>query len=282
LLAAGCAPAPPPPHPLSGVPCRDAPVMSSVVRSIRFARSPMRGISDGFDIDAHTSRSGDPIGCGKTDFIAPDGRVGIDNQIATLVPLIEAALMGNSLDGILETAVDDGQLLLAIELIGVDDPMNDDCVTIRTRPLRGTPLLTTQGELQEYQTLEAQPMGDQTTIANARIVNGVVDVGPVPVQLPVAILDARFTLHIRNGFMHIEMHEDGTWSGRLGGGISTQEMTTIAMGLNVPSDFMATVATLLMNTADLEQDPTTHQCTEVSATLLFESVPVFVLEPEIP
>ena len=96
---------------------------------------------------------------------------------------------------------------------------------------------------------------------------------------PVQILDAHFTLHVQSGFVHIEMNDDGSWSGRLGGGISTEEMTTIAMGLNIPSDLMNTVATLLTNTADLAPDPVTNRCTQVSTTLQFESVPAFVLDP---
>jgi hypothetical protein len=271
---AGCVAAPPGPR---GLPCSEAPVVSSVVRSMRFARSE-RGVSDGFDIDGEVSHRGSPTGCGQADFMREDGTPGIDNQIATLVPLIEGALSGNSLDAILQTAIDDGQLLLAIELLGVDDPMNDDCVTLRTRPLMGTPILDTNGSIDGYQTLDAQPDGEQTVIANARIVDGVVDVGPAQLIVPVQILDAHFTLHVQSGFMHIEMNEDGSWSGRLGGGISAAEMTTIAMGLNIPSDLMATVASLLASTADLAPDPTTHHCTQVSATLDFESVPAFVLE----
>jgi hypothetical protein len=261
-----------------GAPCETDPLQSSLVRSLRFAREETHGMSDGFDIDQHVSTGSDPIGCHHADLTSPAGVPGIDNQIASLVPIIEMQAGGVTLDSILQTAINDGQLMLGIELLGVDDPMNDDCVTVRTRPLMGTPSLGTDGLVEVGQTFDAEPMGEQTLIPNARIVNGVVDVGPVPLTVPVAILDARFTLHIQSGYMHIELHPGGVWSGKLGGGISIQEMTTIAMGLNIPSSLMGAVSALLMSSADLAPDPGTHRCTQVSSTLLFESVTAFVYD----
>lgn len=271
LAAAGCASTPP-----HGAPCEAEPIESSVVRTLRFAREDPHGVSEGFDIDQHVTVNGDTIGCRHLDFMSPEGQPGIDNQIATLVPLIETQAGGVTLDSILETAINDGQLLLAIELLGVDDEMNDDCVTVRTRPLVGTPSLGTDGLVEIGQTFDAQPMGEQTLVPNARIVNGVVDIGPVPLVVPVAILDARFTLHIQSGYMHIELHDNGAWSGKLGGGISIAEMTSIAMGLNIPSGLMGAVAALLNTSADLAPDPMTGRCTQVSSTLLFESATCFV------
>jgi len=253
-------------------------VDSSLVRTLRFASIEMGGTSDGFDLDDHVSASSDPVGCRHADFASADGRMGIDNEIARLVPLIESQAGGVTLDSILETAVNDGQLLIGIELLGVDDPMNDDCVTVRTRPLVGTPSLGTDGRVEIGQTFDAQPMAEQTLIEGARLVDGVVDVGPAPITLPVAILDARFTLHIRAGYMHIERHEDGTWSGRLGGGISIEEMVSIAQGLNIRPELMSTVMALLTSHADLRSDPEARSCDEISATLLFESVTAFVYD----
>ncbi len=253
-------------------------VDSSLVRTLRFASLEAGGASDGFDLDEHVSGSSDPIGCRHADFVAPDGREGIDNEIARLVPLIESQAGGVTLDSILETAINDGQLLIGIELLGVDDPWNDDCVTVRTRPLTGTPSLGTDGHVEVGQTFDAQPMAEQTLIEGARLVDGVVDVGPAPITIPVAILDARFTLHIRAGYMHIERHEDGVWTGRLGGGISIAEMVSIAQGLNIRAELMSTVMALLTSHADLRSDPESRTCDEISATLVFESVTAFVYD----
>lgn len=305
-LGVGCTATPP----SRGAPCTDDHVESSVVRTLRFARQPRQcpdhtecatdadcnppacatdpmacvdrcaamSVSEGFDLDGHVSGGSDPIGCRHADFTSPSGVPGIDNQIATLVPIIESQAGGVTLDSILSTAINDGQLLLGIELLGVDDLANDDCVTVRTRPLVGTPSLGTDGLVEIGQTFDAAAGGEQTLIPSARIVNGVVDVGPVPLTVPVAILDARFTLHIQAGFMHIEIHDDGVWTGKLGGGISIQEMTTIAMGLTIPARLMGAVAALLNGNADLAPDPMSGRCTQVSSTLIFESVTAFVYD----
>jgi hypothetical protein len=269
-VAASCAPAPCPPQ--------TEPIASSLVRTLRFAREDPPGVSDGFDIDAHVSTGSDPIGCHHADFRTASGRLGIDNQIARLIPGIESQAGGVTLDSILQTAINDGQLMLGIELLGVDDLHNDDCISVRTRALVGTPALGTDHLVEVGQTFVAAPMGAQTLIHGARIVDGVVDVGPVPLTIPVAILDARFTLHIQSGFMHIQIHDGGVWSGRLGGGISIQEMITIAMGLNIRPDLMGAVSSLLMTNADLAPDPVTNRCQQVSATLTFESVTAFVYD----
>ncbi len=261
-----------------GLPCERDPIESTVVRTLAFAREGPHGVSEGFDIDQHVTAGADPVGCRHMDLTSPSGVRGIDNQIAGLVPIIETQAGGVTLDSILQTAINDGQLMLGIELLGVDDERNDDCVTVRTRPLTGTPSLGTDGRVEIGQTFDAQAMGEQTLVPNARIVNGVVDIGPVPLVVPVAILDARFTLHIQSGYMHIEIHEGGVWSGKLGGGISIEEMTTIAMGLNIRPNLMAAVSALLMASADLAPDPVTQRCTQVSSTLLFESVTAFVYD----
>lgn len=272
ILLAGCQPGPP------GTPCESEPVMSSLVRNLRFSLEMPTGVSEGFDIDSHVSAPGDAVGCRHADFTSPEGQPGIDNQIATLVPLIETQAGGVTLDSILQTAINDGQLLLAIELLGVDDPMNDACVTVRTRPLVGTPSLGTDGLVEIGQTFDAAPGGEQSLVTGAHLVNGTVDIGPAPLVVPIAILDARFTLHIQSGFMHIQMHPDGTWTGKLGGGVSIAEMTQIAMGLNIRPELMAAVGALLQSDADLAPDPMTNRCTQISSTLLFESVTAFVYD----
>ena len=274
VLLTSCQPGPP------GAPCESAPVMSSLVRNLRFSREAPMGVSEGFDIDSHVTVSGDAVGCRHIDFTSPEGQPGIDNEISALVPIIETQAGGVTLDSILQTAINDGQLMLAIEVLGVDDPMNDACVTVRTRPLVGTPSLGTDGLVEVGQTFDAAPGGEQSLITGAHLVNGTIDVGPAPLTVPIAILDARFTLHIQSGYMHIQMHEDGTWTGKLGGGVSIQEMTQIAMGLNIRPNLMAAVGALLASHADLAPDPMTNRCTQISSTLLFESVTAFVYDDE--
>ncbi len=243
-------------------------------RGITFTREAM-GTSDGFDLDGRTSDRSDVEACRKSDFVAPDGRMGIDNQISQLLPLIEQQTGGLRLDDVLQTAIDNGQLLIAFELIGVDDPMNDPCVTVRLRPVVGTPLLGTDGRVLPGQTFDIDPDGEVTTIEGAQLVDGVLSVGPAPVALPVQVLDARFTLHVEDSQIRLERTDDGGWSGILGGGISVDEMIQVAQGLTIPSDLMGAVMLVLRTYADLERDMA-GDCQSISATLAVDGVTAFL------
>ncbi|GAB4214536.1 MAG: hypothetical protein OHK0013_39310 [Sandaracinaceae bacterium] len=246
-------------------------------RSISFARVDAANVSEGFDLDGRVSDRSDLGSCRKPDFTSPDGTPGIDNQIAVLLPIIEMQTGGLRLDDVLQTAIDNGQLLIAFELLGVDDPVNDPCVTVRLRPVVGTPLLGTDGRVLPGQTFDVAPDGEVSTIEGGRIVDGVLAVGPAPVALPVQVLDARFTLHVEGAQVRLERNEDGTWRGLLGGGISVEEMIQIARGLNIPSDLMGAVMFVLRSNADLARDEA-GDCQQISATLVVDGVPAFLYE----
>ncbi len=90
-LLGGCADDAAPPAAPSGPGIRcDSPKGSSTMVIARFgfvrADTTRTGVSDGFDLDDHDSAPGDPVGCGRLDYTAPDGRHGVDNQLALLIP----------------------------------------------------------------------------------------------------------------------------------------------------------------------------------------------------
>lgn len=255
----------------------ERPIRSSLIRTIGFA--PLDGtVSEGFDLDGRVSDGSDRLSCGRADFTTPDGVRGIDNQVARLVPLVEAQAGGVRLDDILATAVNNGQMLLALELDGLDDERNDPCVTVQLRPLMGTPSLGTDGRIEVGQTFDARTDGVVSRVEGGRIVDGVLDAGPAEIALPVTILDASFVLHVHDALIHFEIDEEGNFSGALGGGVDIEEMITVSQSLNVPSALMGAVMTLLSNNADLARDPETNRCGQISATLLFQSVPAFVYD----
>ncbi len=254
------------------------PIRSSLVRRLGFARQDPDGISEGFDLDGRVSDRGDATACGRADFVTPEGVPGIDNQIARLVPLVEAQAGGVSLDDILKTAINNGQMLLAIELEDLDDERNDSCVTVQLRPLMGTPSLGTDGLIEIGQTFDAREGGVVSRIEGARLADGVLQAGPAELSLPVTILDASFILHVHDALIRIVIDEEGNFTGAFGGGIDIAEMITVSQSLNVPSALMGAVMLLLNNNADLDRDPGTNLCGQISATLLFESVPAFVYD----
>ena len=66
------------------------------------------GIVDGLDLDGHVTVPGDGTGCGKADFVAPDGREGIDNAFARLVPAIESVGGEDAFESAIMRAINSG------------------------------------------------------------------------------------------------------------------------------------------------------------------------------
>jgi hypothetical protein len=114
-------------------------------------------------------------------------------------------------------------------------------------------------------------------LEGATLTDGVLDVGPAAIALPVQILDARFTLDVEDARVRLVHGDDGSWQGMLGGGISVAQMIEVAQGLNIPSDLMGAVMVVLHSYADLARDEA-GDCQSISATLAVDGVSAFLYE----
>ena len=106
------------------------------------------GIAPGFDLDQYTSDLSDGRSCYKSDLVAPDGTRGVDNQLATLVPLLDLEGEG-ALGGLIQQAINDGRLLLLFQLHEMDDGTR----SLIIRRGQDNPLLGTDGLILSDQTL---------------------------------------------------------------------------------------------------------------------------------
>jgi hypothetical protein len=79
----------------------------------------------GFDVDGT-----DEAVCGEPDRTAPWGQTGIDNQAVTLLPF--QSMLGD-LGEASAARVLSGEQLVLVEVLGVNDLVEDDCVLIRSR-----------------------------------------------------------------------------------------------------------------------------------------------------
>ena len=97
--------------------------------------------------------------------------------------------------------------------------------------------------------------------------------------MPLQFLNASFDFPLNNGAVRYDLHEDGTMSGVLAGGIGVQYLVDLLNNEagGVDDSLAALFESLLPVLADLEPDET-GTCTRLSATLAFEAVPVFVYE----
>ncbi|MBX7194897.1 MAG: hypothetical protein K1X94_22785 [Sandaracinaceae bacterium] len=90
-------------------------------------RRDAEGRRDGFDLDGTSA----PI-CGPIDFVAPDGRTGIDQQMAELLELLED-LGGTNTRDEAERSAASGNAVALVVISNVDDAENDDCVEVTER-----------------------------------------------------------------------------------------------------------------------------------------------------
>jgi hypothetical protein len=264
----------PAPAPLA--PCSSPGALRSVVLStFSFTRAdPARGdVVDGFDLDDHASEAGDPVGCRQADFTSPEGERGVDNQIARLLPIVDS-MTGGAFDGLIQGAVNNGQLLVAVSLDGVDDLRDDACVSVSFQRVAGSPFVGSDMRIVPDQTFD-RDRGHPITQARARIRGGVLETEPFDLPLPVAALDARFTLNIRGAHVRARVGSDGSLTGVVGGGLSVSEFGDIIRTLGIGDAKRNAFNGALRIFADLGPDAA-GACQQISLGMRFEARPAFV------
>lgn len=246
-----------------------------VLSTYGFVRpDPMRGNSvDGFDLDNRVSSPGDPEGCRQGDFTSPDGIPGIDNQLARLLPVVDM-MTGGAVDGLVQAAVNNGQLLISITLEGVDDPQNDQCVNVTVQRVLGMPFVGSDMRLDPGQTFDTS-REDAPTRTRARIRNGVLEAGPFDLPLPFAALDARFILDLRAARIRATVRADGSIAGVIGGGVPSVPLGETLIRYGIGADLQQTLVGTLRLFSDLAPNES-GMCTQISAGLRFDTRPAFV------
>jgi hypothetical protein len=247
---------------------------SVVIARFSFVRAnPMRATeSDGFDLDGVATTGGSPTGCGRADFTAPDGRRGVDNQLAQLIPAVDA-MTGGALDGAIQGAVNNGQLLVALTFEGLDSRCDDPDVTVVLRRVGGTPFVGSDMLIDPGQTFDV--MRDQpATRARGRVRGGVLSIDPTDIPLPIAVFGVRFVLTLYRAQLQLRFTEGGA-EGVIGGGINVDAFTREVNTFEIPNALRSLVGTTLRLTADLAPG-SDGRCQQVSAAMSLMTRHVFV------
>lgn len=247
-----------------------------VLTSLTFVRVNEDGTSDGFDLDGHSTDFGDSEGCGIPDMVAPDGRTGIDNAFARLIPVLETTEF-IAAETIIDAQIKNGEILLIPEIAGAESLVQDDCVTLALRRGQGQPMTDTNGAVLADQTLDLDPEFAAVEIPDRPLVDGRVEGAPMLLDLPLEILDASVRFTLLDGAIRYEIHEDGTLTGVVGGGLSTAQLREVSQAANIMDDVFELIDSLVDSVADLAPDPN-GQCTQISIALAFQGVPVYVFE----
>lgn len=231
------------------------------IQWVDIPRLDAEGRRDGFDLDG----TEDSI-CNARDFVAPDGRRGIDQQMAGLLEVLENASGRNTrVDS--SAAAARGEDVGLIVVSGIDDDANDPCVEVTQR----------SAYLPEGTTAESLDRDDDDVLDE-----GVTfDYGTARERDPVAcIVDgqlyARFPPTTRvspvgggevtayRGRMRMGIEGDGAQSGLFGGSLHVDELPMID----------ETALRVLRQAADLEPSARgVSDCQGISFALLMEVVP---------
>lgn len=248
----------------------------TAVNTLGFTRPTSPGIAPGFNLDERVSDTRDNASCRKPDFTSPEGEPGIDNQLATLVPLFELVGIG-AVEGLVQNSIEEGGLLIMLQTDDINDRQNDDTVSLHLRFGQGTPLLGTDGLLLSGQTFHEQPAMASVEIEHARIEDGVLQGGPFDAELPIVVFGVEYRLPLHNAFLRATLtYDGGLEDGILGGAVSMEDIITIATRANeADGSILAAVRGVLNGRGDLEPDEG-GVCRSISGAFDFAAVSAYL------
>ncbi len=245
---------------------------SSVVNTLVMPKAD-KGVAPGFDLDGVISDRNDGRGCYHADLTSPGGELGVDNQLSTLIPLFDVGGEG-ALASLVQQAVNDGRLLLVFDISKMDDGTYD--VTM----LRGDdmPLIGTDGRVLSDQTiaLDGEPVIAKLT--GVVPVDGVIEVGPLPLEVPVVVFDGVYKMELPEGRLRIELDDAGyVVRGVMGGGMpaSVLEQLTDQAAVRLESDFIELVRNGVEDAKDMGRGGD-GGCDSLSMAVTFETVPAYI------
>ncbi len=259
--------------------CQGGETHVAVVTSLGFARLTMDGSVPGFDLDNKVTKGDDQASCSKEDRLDPEGNPGIDNQVAALLPDVEK-VFGDAIDGLIQGAIVNGDLLITLEAEDVTSLQDDGCVGLTVRVAEGKPALGTDGAIEAYQTFDLKKGSDVSHASKAIIKGRELNAGPFLLAVPIAIFDVSFVLHIQDARVRFMREEDGHIHGILGGGVIIEELIEgVRVGAGV-EEKVPLIRAVLNGYADLGYDANEGACKHISAALEFKAEPAFLRTPD--
>lgn len=243
-----------------------------VVRTLAFGREGPEGVSVGMNLDGYASGDNDDRACRKVDFTGPAGEPGIDNELGRLLPLVDLA-GENALQSLIQGAIDEGRLLVLLELIDHGDGTGE---LIAHRGL-DRPLLGTDGLVLSGQTLALDPSPRLGRAAATISADGWVETERFELELPVIVFSLLYVVKMPRAVLRFHLAEDGTVrSGLIAGGIPVSQLIAILQQAGeFGGDFDGLFGDALRDSADLDRDATGH-CQSTSVAVVFDAVPAFM------
>ncbi len=246
-----------------------------VASELVFARE-VSGVSPGFDLDQRDSDGADREGCQKLDFESPDGVPGVDNQFARLLPAIEAA-GGLAFEGLIQDAINAGNILIMFEMENADDLTEDTCVSVVIQRGEGLPIVNRDNRIEGGQTFDRNDEIARSRTDEASIENGLLTLTDVAFEIPAYVFTFDFLIPVTDARVEIQINPDGTATGMMGGGISVDALIEVVNSIDGAGGVPDAVTALAPGLADLFPDES-GDCQSVSVAMELELVPAFFYE----
>ena len=247
---------------------------------------PQIDLARGINLDGDDGTGAPPPGtCKHKNYVAEDGRTGIDNQLYTAQGCIQG-FQGHK-GFVLQFAnnqMRDGQMSILVTLSGMEDERNDDNVEVTVAYSLDPMAKSGSGSevLPDY-TFRITDNPEYTYFfsrVRARIVNGVVTSDRMKTfRLNLGVFGTPRALELTDAQMRLVLQPDGTIKGVVGGYrdwrkiSSTYITSTTEMyhGFQQPAMYNA-----LKRAADGLKDPMTGECNGISSAYDMEGIPAFL------
>lgn len=242
----------------------------------------------GFDLDGFASTAAAPgaNACAHDDEQGPAGERGIDNRLWSVLGCIKGYARGGTIDEFAIANIREGQRTILVRLSGVDSLEHDDEVVLGVYSSPDPVLVDGQGAMMDRASLSITSDPRHRSETRARIENGIVEAGPFDLRLDFKgqFLAAEYAL--RDARIRLELAEDGTMTGQLGGYWDVEQFYDIyarqasrlgafTVGFRCPGMYGA-----VKRQADAYPDPATGACTAISTAFRLKGIPAFVIDPE--
>jgi hypothetical protein len=237
---------------------------------------PQDGISQGFDLDGRVSGDWDDDACNIPDYTRPDGTEGIDNAMALALPALEATEAG-ALEPLLNSQINEGSILLMLELSDLDDLVNDDCVTLDVGQATGMPLVGSDDRLLAGQTLDWDPEAPRFSLPDLVLRDGVLEAGPFELDIPFSVFNQEQRLVLHDAQILIALADDGTAGGTFGGGVEVEKLLEFTQQSNVDTEVFETLVSLIDLISDMAIDDS-GTCQQISLNLDYQAVSAWTYE----
>lgn len=262
-LLAGCAPAE-----------EDTSSHQVVLTEIILARAA-DGVSPGFDLDEHVTTHGDPTGCEQEDYVGLGGEVGVDNALARLLPFLDQT-EAVAVTPLIQQAINEGELLLMVDMAGVGDLANDDSVDVTILRASGSPFVGTDDRLEGGQTFDVNPEVEPTSVTGASLVDGVLTARGFHVFLPLRVFDTFLEFSFDDAILELRLEDDGSYTGVLAGRFDWADMLGTLLAAPIDQGLKDVLPELLLALSDLRAED--GVCRVMSATLEFSAKDAFFFD----